>query len=57
MKSSGLNLGNVNLKGKKHKRLACGCCSALDLRSTYKEKQDNKYMKEIHYEPREKSNS
>ena len=50
MKSSALNLGNVNLKGKKHRLLQCGCCTAIDLRGKYKEKLDNKLMKEFRYE-------
>ncbi len=32
MKSTGINIGSVNLKGKKVKRLRCGCCTAYDFR-------------------------
>lgn len=32
MKSTVVNVGNVNLKGRKTKMLRCGCCVAVDLR-------------------------
>jgi hypothetical protein len=32
LKSAGINIGSVNLKGKKVKRLRCGCCTAYDFR-------------------------
>ena len=32
MKSSGVNCGNVKMRGKKARVLSCGCCVALDLR-------------------------
>lgn len=32
MKSTAVNCGNVNMRGKKTKVLACGCCVAEDLR-------------------------
>lgn len=34
----GVHLGSVNLKGKKVKRLRCGCCTAYDLRENELEK-------------------
>lgn len=43
MKSvSAVNLGSVNLKGKKEKRLRCGCCTAQDFRENELEKVHNK---------------
>jgi hypothetical protein len=49
MKSAGygVHLGSVNLKGKKVKRLRCGCCTAYDLRENELEKIHTKEMSEI----------
>ncbi len=38
MKSTGVNCGNVNLKGKKSKLLLCQCCEAQDFRDEALEK-------------------
>jgi len=57
MKSNAFGVGNVNLKGRITKRLRCGCCTAINLRSFYKKKQDTKYMREFRYEPRKESDS
>lgn len=46
MKSTGINVGSVNLKGKKVKRLRCGCCTAYDFREYELEKIQLKEMKE-----------
>lgn len=32
MKSTGANVGSVNLRGKKSKTLRCGCCTVYDFR-------------------------
>lgn len=44
MKSIGINVGSVNLHGKKEKRLRCGCCTAYDLREKELEKIHKKEM-------------
>lgn len=45
MKSvSAVNLGSVNLKGKKEKRLRCGCCTAQDFREKELEKRHKREM-------------
>ena len=36
---------NVNMKGKKIKKLRCGCCIAYDFRDKYKEISDKNLMK------------
>ena len=43
MKSNDVHT-QCNLKGKKSKRLSCGCCTMQDFREDYKEKQDLKEM-------------
>ena len=42
----GIHLGGVNLKGRKVKRLSCGCCTALDFREDYLEKIQRKEIRE-----------
>ena len=46
MKSAGINIGSVNLKGKKVKRLRCGCCTAYDFRENELEKVHSKEIEE-----------
>ena len=46
MKSTGINVGSVNLKGKKVKRLRCGCCTAYDLRENELKKIQLKEMRD-----------
>lgn len=41
----GVHLGSVNLKGKKVKRLRCGCCTAQDFRESEIEKECKKEMR------------
>ena len=36
--------GNVNMKGKKHKRMGCGCCDCYDFRDRELEKEHKKEM-------------
>lgn len=42
MKSTGVDCGNVNMKGKKYKLLSCRCCEAQDLREKELKKEHNK---------------
>ena len=35
---------NVNLKGKKYKRMGCGCCSCIDFRDNILKKEHKKEM-------------
>lgn len=44
MKSTGINVGSVNLKGKKEKILSCRCCTAYDLREKELERIHKKEM-------------
>lgn len=46
MKSNAFRVGNANLKGRKTKRLKCGCCTAINFREKELEKEAQKYMKE-----------
>lgn len=46
MKSAAVDCGNFDLRGKKHKRLSCGCCTALNLKEEYFEKLARKEIKE-----------
>lgn len=34
--------GNVNMKGKKYKRMRCGCCHCIDMREDELKKQHQK---------------
>jgi hypothetical protein len=47
LKSAGINIGSVNLKGKKVRRLRCGCCTAYDLREEELEKVHKKEIQEF----------
>lgn len=38
--------GNVNMKGKKTKRMSCGCCSCIDFREKIRYNKDYKMMKD-----------
>ena len=40
MKSNAFGVGSANLKGKKTKRLRCGCCNAINFKE--------KHLKQIH---------
>lgn len=44
MKSTGRNVGSVNLNGKKSKTLSCGCCEAQDFRERELEREQAKEM-------------
>lgn len=46
MKSTVINVGSVNLKGKKVKRLRCGCCTAYDMREDELKKTHLKEIRE-----------
>jgi hypothetical protein len=43
---SAVDLGSVNLKGKKEKRLRCGCCTAQDFREDELKKEHLKEIKD-----------
>jgi F0F1-type ATP synthase epsilon subunit len=45
MKSTAVNVGSVNLRGKKSKVLACKCCVAADLREKEFRKRADKAMR------------
>jgi hypothetical protein len=47
MKSAGINMGSVNLKGKKTKRLRCGCCTAQDFREREMERAGLKQIRDF----------
>jgi hypothetical protein len=48
MKSNAFGAGSVNLKGRKTKRLRCGCCTAIN----FKERELRKeHKKEMRYAP------
>lgn len=49
MRSNGLKMANVNMRGKKELRLPCRCCSAIDLRSKERDQIMLREMKE--YQP------
>lgn len=38
--------GNINMKGKKHVRLRCGCCDCIDFRGKELKKDHRKYIAE-----------
>lgn len=46
--------GQANMKGKKEKRLRCGCCTIIDFRNKVRKKEDEKEidsaMKGYYYE-------
>lgn len=44
MKSSALNVGNVNLRGKRSGTLRCGCCDIEDLRPKVRDVEHRKEM-------------
>lgn len=46
MKSAAVNVGNVNMRGKRTMPLSCGCCDALDLRDAERKRQDEREMRE-----------
>jgi hypothetical protein len=45
-KSLAGRMGNVNLRGKKHKVMSCGCCICTDLRDKYREIEARKDIAE-----------
>jgi hypothetical protein len=45
MKSSYRHCGNINLRGKRTKMLACMCCDATDFRSKLRRSADIKEMR------------
>ena len=44
MKSNVYGVGNANLKGRKTKRLRCGCCEAINFKEEYLKKTHKKEM-------------
>ena len=54
MKSPAYRCGQHDLKGKKVKRLGCGCCTMYNFKDSYKEKIDKKTMKMYCYEGNDK---
>lgn len=50
MKSNHVNT-QQNLKGKKHIHLSCGCCDTQDFREDYREKQDEKMIRNFKANP------
>lgn len=49
MKSTYVNVGSVNLKGKKSKRLRCGCCTAQDFREREMERAGLKQIRDFDF--------
>ena len=45
MKSTAFGVGNVNLKGRKTKRLRCGCCDAINFKEDELKKIHKKEMR------------
>lgn len=45
-KSSGRNVGSINLRGKLSRSLRCGCCVAYDLRPKYLAEEARVAMRE-----------
>ena len=43
-KSNAFGIGSINLKGKKTKRLRCGCCSAFNCKEDELKKEHKKEM-------------
>ena len=37
--------GNVNMRGKKTKRMSCGCCICIDMRGRVTDKIHREYMR------------
>lgn len=44
MKSNAYGVGNANLKGRKTKRLRCGCCTAVNYKQDVLKKEHQKEM-------------
>jgi hypothetical protein len=44
MKSNAYGVGNANLKGRKTKRLRCGCCTAVNFKQDMLKKEHQKEM-------------
>jgi hypothetical protein len=44
MKSNAFGVGDINLKGRKSKRLRCGCCTAYNFKEKCLKKQHKKDM-------------
>ena len=45
MKSNAFGAGNANLKGRKTKRLRCGCCTAVNCKEDQLKKEHKKEMR------------
>ncbi len=45
MKSGAVDMGNINMKGKKYALLSCGCCQCVDFREKEAEKLAKKEMR------------
>lgn len=46
MKSNAFGVGNANLKGRKTKRLRCGCCDAVNFKEDELKKIHRKEMRD-----------
>lgn len=46
MKSNAFSVGNANLKGRKTKRLRCGCCDAVNFKEDELKKIHHKEMRD-----------
>lgn len=46
MKSNAFGVGNANLKGRKTKRLGCGCCDAVNFKEDELKKIHRKEMRD-----------
>lgn len=45
--------GNVNMKGKKHKTMRCGCCYCIDFREDELKKEHQKEIRNYHEQSRQ----
>ena len=45
MKSNAFGAGNANLKGRKTKRLRCGCCTAVNFKQDLLKKEHKKEIR------------
>ena len=43
---SGNNMSDINMKGKKHVRLRCGCCEAYNFKEEYQDKLAEKEIRD-----------
>lgn len=55
--SPAYGVGNANLKGKKTKRLRCGCCTAINFKEDELKKIHTKEMRDATVDPSGESNA